>query len=394
MQIGLVLLALVSLATAVVRTPEQLIAIRAAMGVAAAMTTPGSMALAFRLFDDDALRVRAITLISTAGLVGLGVGPTVGGLVLAVSPWQVLLLVNAPIAVVALIGIRRGIGPDRAEDLHGDPIDVIGAVLGTVALVLALLAPTLLVSEGAASWPPWTVLAGAVASGALFVRRQRTARHPLLDLALLARPLVASGLVFKAAAGLATAGMGYLVTLQLQLQLGWSPALASIGMLPQVVVLLLGGAFVNRFVQRVGHARAAWLSALAVVAGLATYAALNSFGYVWIALSLALVAAGMRVVGVVAATNVMTGLPESRTTMGAGLADTATQIANGTGIALAGTVIAALFTGSIASPGWSGEQAEQFQAGITGAAALLTVVAAALVGWGFSRTRRFTLDRR
>lgn len=42
------------------------------------MTTPGSMALAFRLFDEDGLRVRATTLISTVGLVGLAIGPTVG----------------------------------------------------------------------------------------------------------------------------------------------------------------------------------------------------------------------------------------------------------------------------------------------------------------------------
>ena len=72
------------------------------MGVAAAMTTPGSMALAFRLFDDEDLRVRALTVISTAGLVGLAVGPTVGGFVLAVAPWQVLLLADVPIAVLAL----------------------------------------------------------------------------------------------------------------------------------------------------------------------------------------------------------------------------------------------------------------------------------------------------
>ena len=51
MLIGLVLLGVASLATAFVTTAEQLIAVRVAMGVAAAMTTPGSMALAFRLFD-------------------------------------------------------------------------------------------------------------------------------------------------------------------------------------------------------------------------------------------------------------------------------------------------------------------------------------------------------
>src|SRR3954463_8855274 len=46
MLIGLVLLGVASLATAFVVTAEQLIAVRAATGIAAAMTTPGSAALA------------------------------------------------------------------------------------------------------------------------------------------------------------------------------------------------------------------------------------------------------------------------------------------------------------------------------------------------------------
>lgn len=148
MLIGLALLGVASLATAFVSNVEQLIAVRVAMGVAAAMTTPGSLALSFRLFEEDELRVRATTLISTVGLVGLAVGPTAGGFVLAIAPWQVLLLVNVPIAVLALVGVRLGITADVAEELHRDPIDIAGAVLGTAAIVLALVAPTLFVNEG------------------------------------------------------------------------------------------------------------------------------------------------------------------------------------------------------------------------------------------------------
>jgi MFS family permease len=51
MLIGLVLLGVASLATTFVATAEQLIIVRALMGMAAAMTTPGSAALAFRLFE-------------------------------------------------------------------------------------------------------------------------------------------------------------------------------------------------------------------------------------------------------------------------------------------------------------------------------------------------------
>jgi MFS family permease len=388
MLIGLALLAIASLATAFVVTSEQLIAVRAVMGIAAAMTTPGSMALAFRLFDEESLRVRAITLISTVGLVGLAIGPTLGGLVLAVAPWQVLLLVNVPIALLAIIGIRAGITADDPAELHRDRLDIAGAVLATATIVLALVAPTVFVNEGAGSWTPWAITVSAIVTAVLFVIRERTARHPLLDLALIARPLVSSGLGFKAAAGLATAGLSYLVTLQLQLAWGWPPALAAIGMLPQVAVLLGIGPFVNPFVERVGIVRAAWMSATAVVVGLAVYAVFNSLGYIWIAIALALVAAGLRVVGVVAAINVLNGLPKNRTSIGAALSDTVTEMANGVGIAVAGTVLAAVFTGSIAAAHWSASQAAQFQSAATLGGLVLTLVAAAFVIFGFVRTRR------
>jgi MFS family permease len=391
MLIGLALLGLASLATAFVSTAEQLIVVRVVMGIAAAMTTPGSMALAFRLFEGDSLRVRAMTLISTVGLVGLAIGPTVGGFVLAIAPWQVLLLMNVPIAVLAIIGVRAGIAADVASELHRDPVDVAGALLGTATIVLALIAPTLFVNEGSESWAPWTTTAVAVAAALLFVLRERTARHPLLDLKLLAHPRVSSGLAFKAAAGLATAGLGYLVTLQLQLDWGWTPVHAAIGMLPQVVVLVAGGAFVSPFVQRVGIDRAAWISAATVVSGLAVYGLLSRYGYVWVAVALVLVSAGMRVVGAVAGVNVLRGLPKNRTTIGAALVDTATEVTSGVGIAVTGTILAAVFTGNIATSNWSAHQTAQFRESVTIAGLTLTVMAAALVGWGIVRTRG--LDR-
>lgn len=387
---GLILLGLASLATAFVTTADQLIAVRAVMGIAAAMTTPGSMALGFRLFDDDGLRVRAITLISTVGLVGLAIGPTVGGFVLAVAPWQVLLLVNVPIAALAFVGIRAGIARDRPDELHRDPIDVVGALLGTATVVLALVAPTLFVNEGAGSWAPWAGVAAAALAGSLFVVRMRTAAHPLLDLALVARPLVSSGLAYKAASGLAVAGLGYLVTLQLQLEWGWSPALAAVGMLPQVTVLVASGPFVGRFVDRAGLDRAAFLSAGAVVAGLAVYAVLGRLGYGWVALALVLVALGMRVVGTVAGVTVLRGLPKNRTTIGAALVDTSSEVASAVGIAVAGTLLAALFAGNIATPDWSAAQTSQFDDAVLVAGLLLTAAAGALVGWALVRSRRAT----
>lgn len=386
MLVGLTVLAVASAATVLVTSVEQLVVVRALMGLAAAMTTPGSMALTFRLFSGEDLRVRALTVVSTAGLVGLAVGPTIGGFVLAVAPWQVLLVANVPIALVALVGIRSGVGADRPEDLHRHPLDLAGAVLGTAAVIGVLVTPTLVVSTG--GWSTWAAAVATVAAVAGFVVRERSARYPLLDLALVARPLVASGLAYKAAAGLATAGLSYAVTLQLQAAWGWPPVLAALGTLPQVVMLLVSGRFVGPFVRRVGLERAAWTSATAVVVGLAVFTLAGRTGYPAVAVALALVAVGMRVVGAVAGASVLSGLPADRTSIGAALVDTASELATAVGIAATGTVLAAFVPGSVTVSQTTAAHTAAVVGALQVAGAVITAVAALLVAVGVLRARR------
>jgi len=308
----------------------------------------------------------------------------VGGAVLAVLPWRSLLVVNAPLALLAWVAIRFGVAPDDPAEAHREPLDVLGAVLGTGALVLLLLAPSLVVHDGVRSPLVWIAAVGGVAAMAGFVARQRSTEHPLIPLSLLATPLVGAGLLFKAATGLATAGLGYLVTLQLQLVWGFPPVLAAVAMAPQVLVLLAGGALLTPLVRRVGMSTAAVIGAVAVVAGLAVEASLGFSGYPALAVALALVAVGQRIVGVVAGTNVMKGLPESRTTLGAALVDTASEVSTGVGVAVAGTLVAAFVSGSFGAV-VSGAQRAQLVSGVTVAAVVLTVASAVLVGWGFLR---------
>ena len=95
----------------------QLIALRAALGVAAAMMAPITNSLVFRLFDDDALRMRAITVMIVVGMSGFVLGPLIGGTALAHVRWEWLLVVNAPIALIAFIGVRLGVAADDPAGL-------------------------------------------------------------------------------------------------------------------------------------------------------------------------------------------------------------------------------------------------------------------------------------
>src|SRR6478609_5289163 len=64
---GLAFFGVVSLAVVAVSTAGELIALRAALGIAAAAMAPVTNSLVFRLFDDEATRMRAMTLMIVVG---------------------------------------------------------------------------------------------------------------------------------------------------------------------------------------------------------------------------------------------------------------------------------------------------------------------------------------
>lgn len=114
---------------------------------------PITNSLVFRLFEDELLRMRAMTVMIVVGMSGFILGPLLGGTALAHVSWQWLLLVNAPIALIAYLGVRLGVAKDRPEDLTHDALDLPGAALTIAAIGLACYTMTNGVEHGWVSWP-------------------------------------------------------------------------------------------------------------------------------------------------------------------------------------------------------------------------------------------------
>lgn len=158
-------------------------------------------------------------------------------------------------------------------------------------------------------------------------------------------------------------------------------------MLPQIVTLIIVGFFVEKFVDRVGIHNAAWFGSLSVVAGIVIYAAVGQVAYVFVAIPLVLIAAGLRIVGVVSGVNVMKGTPKNRTSVGAALVDTTDEIASGVSIAIVGTLVAALFVGDFSQGHWTTAQSTQFHSAASLSSWILAVAATALIVWAYFRAR-------
>ena len=107
-----------------------------------------------------------------------------GGTALAHVRWEWLLLVNAPIALIAWVGVRLGVPADRPEDLTHDRLDLPGAVLSIAAIGLGCYTLTSGVEHGWLSALTIASAVGAVLALVAFVRHERRTPQPMLDLRL------------------------------------------------------------------------------------------------------------------------------------------------------------------------------------------------------------------
>ncbi|HMM96013.1 MFS transporter [Phycicoccus sp.] len=382
--VGLAVFGLVSLTVAAVSTTGELIAVRAALGVAAAAMAPITNSLVFRLFDDQALRMRAMTVMIVVGMSGFVLGPLLGGTALAHVRWEWLLLVNAPIALLAWVGVRLGVPADRREDLTDDAPDLPGAVLSVAAIGLACYALTSGVEHGWLSVPTVASVVGAVGALLAFIRRERRTAAPMLDLALFSRGTVRGAAMAQVGTSIAMAGVMFGLILHFQYAWGWSPVRAGLANLPLIVTMLLATPVSEWLVRRYGHRVACLVGAGFLATSLAGMAWGVEHGYAAIAVAMVVLTLGLRTVMTTCAVALVDAMPANRTSLGTALNDTAQEVGSSIGTAVVGTLVAVLVTTTLPPGAWSADLVASFFHGERVTYLALAVVVGVLAAWGAS----------
>lgn len=337
----------------------QLVAVRALCGLFAALIAPGTMSLVFRLFDDPTLRRRAIGLIVSVAMVGVAIGPVLGGLAVEHLPWQVLLVANAPVAAIAWLGVRHGVAPDDRADRRFGGVDLPGAALSVMTIACGLFSFTLAVQEGWFAWQTLGTAAIAVVAGWAFVRREKTAIDPMLDLTMFARPTVRGSALLQTAVMVAMVGVMFASTQLFQYAWGWSPVMAGLGTMPLVAGMFLAAPLTDTLVDHVGHRRTALIGCAALIGSLLVLIVSMS-SYPGFAVGLLLLAVGMRLVMTTCAVALIEALPEDHTSLGSALNDTAQELGNSVGVAVIGTVTATIMGATLPTGRWSEAVTNEF----------------------------------
>ncbi|MEU8998646.1 MFS transporter [Streptomyces caniferus] len=260
--IGLAVFTGASLLGAVAPDGAALVAARFAQGVGAALFMPSSLSLLMHAFPEPARRAKILGIWSAIVSTSVGLAPTLGGLLVGAFGWRSIFLVNLPLGAAGLLLTRRVVAavPARGTALGGS-----GHVLGLLAL--GSLSYALIEGPGR-GWSAPTVLgaaAVAVLAVAGFVVRERSARTPVLPVALFADSSFTAANVVGFLFNFAFYGMLFVLGLFLQTARGASPVTAGLQMLPAVLVLPFGNILYARFGPRVGD-RAALTASLALSA--------------------------------------------------------------------------------------------------------------------------------
>jgi EmrB/QacA subfamily drug resistance transporter len=230
-------------------TGELLLLARGLQGLFAALLAPAALALLSVTFPSGPDRIKAFAVFGTVAGSGAAVGLLLGGVLTEYLSWHWCLLVNVPIALVAIVLAVPLIPESRAD---GDTrYDVLGAVLvsaGLGAIVYGF-------SRAELGWDRGDTI-GFLALGAglmvAFVLWERRASNPLLPLRVVTDRVRGGAFLVSVMVGAALLGGLLYLTFHFQIVLGMSPLQSGLASLPMTAAIMVTAPLAAKFLPVIG----------------------------------------------------------------------------------------------------------------------------------------------
>ena len=129
---GLAVFVLGSALCATAWSVDVLVVFRVVQALGAAAMVPAGLALVLHGFEVEQ-RSHAVALISAIGALAAGLGPAIGGLLIAVADWRLVFVINLPIGAAAYVLASRRLVESRVAGQRRLP-DMPGAAIFALAI--------------------------------------------------------------------------------------------------------------------------------------------------------------------------------------------------------------------------------------------------------------------
>ncbi|WP_410870797.1 MFS transporter [Nocardia sp. A7] len=341
LMIGAAMFGLGSVGAAFATSPELLIAFRVLMGVAGATLLPSALAVLGTLFTDPRRRAQAIGIFAATFAAGFAIGPIVAGQLLSHFWWGSVLLINVPVVLVFLASAPILLGEVRASG--GVSVDVASVLTSASGLLLSMYAVKYVAAEGISTGSLVLGSVGVVLLAA-FGHRQRRIDNPLVDFTLFGNPVFTIAIITGFLPLAAWSATAYLAATYLQSVLDMSIADAALLAVPGALVLTVAAVVTPAVVARVGYSAALVTAHFTIAAGLLLLLPTGTgAGIGWYIAATAVAGIGYGISFSVVADIAVAAVPAERAGSAAALAETGNELGNALGIALFGSLAAALF---------------------------------------------------
>jgi MFS transporter, DHA2 family, multidrug resistance protein len=337
-----------SVAAAYAASPVMLIATRALLGVAGATLMPSTLALISNMFRDARQRGLAIAVWMSCFMGGTAVGPIVGGVLLEHFWWGSAFLLGVP--VMALLLVAAPLLLPEFRDPHAGRLD-----LASVALSLATMLPVIygLKETARGDWQvlPVVAIVAGVASGIVFVRRQRRLADPLLDLRLFTNRAFSAALSIMLVAGAVGGGTGLLFSLDLQMVHGFSPLRAGLWQLPSVLAMIVATMLAPVLARRIRPQTVIAVGLLVAAGGYLLVTQVPATGGVAVLVVGLVIATAGAGVGMPLTTGLVLGAaPPEKAGSASALSETSGELGIALGVAVLGSLATVAYRGQITIP--------------------------------------------
>jgi DHA2 family multidrug resistance protein-like MFS transporter len=184
-----------------------------------------------------------------------------------------------------------------------------------------------------------------------FVLRQKRLEHPLLDVRLFASAPFTGAVLATLLSVFGLAGALFFFSQYLQFIKGLEPLQAGLFELPATMAALVAALIAGNIMRRFGRGPVVAVGLLAVGLGMAGVAlALDSDQYLFFAVPLILIGAGDGLALTIASDTVLAVAPKDRAGAASAVSETGYELGTALGIALLGSVLTAVYQGTLNLP--------------------------------------------